>query len=425
MPKPKLILAYSGGLDTSVICKWLSEKYEVICFAADVGQQEDFSTLEKKALGSGASQFYLADLKTTLITDFIFPAIQFNAKYEGRYLLGTSLARPIIAKEMVAYAKSEGIDTIAHGATGKGNDQIRFELSAYAFNPNIKIVAPWRDKIFTSLIPGRKEAIAYAKQNDIPIKASLEKPWSSDENIMHMSYESGILEDPKQKPPANIFEWTTSPEKAPDKVTQIMVEFEMGIPVRLYLIDDLQEDKAEDKTKESHQAKLIASSPLEIFISLNQLGGDNGIGRLDIVESRFIGMKNRGVYETPAGTILQIAHRDVEILCSDQDLILLKDSLMPQFAELVYNGLWYSQKMDCLLKFLEESQKMVSGKVYLELYKGNVTIIGRESVYSLYDEKLASMEKDESLLAHEDASAFIKILTLSQRHRALRNLPDL
>ena len=397
--KKKVILAYSGGLDTSVIVKWLALKgFEVICFAANVGQKEDFTKLKKKALASGATKLYLSDLRESFIKDFIYPAIFFNAVYEGRYLLGTSLARPIIAKEMVKIAKKEKAEFIAHGATGKGNDQVRFELTAYALYPQIKIIAPWRDPEFNQILLGRKEAIAYAKKHKIPVKATTSKPWSSDANLLHISFEAGILENPMTKPPKEMFEYSVSPEKAPDKTTKVSLCFKHGTVTKI-------------------NGKAL--SPVEMMESLNKLGGKNGIGRVDMVESRFVGMKSRGVYETPGGTILLTAHRDLEGIAMDRDLMNLKDSLMPRFSKLVYNGMWYSREMDGLLAFLKESQRYITGTVHLEIYKGNVTVIGRESPFSLYDENVASMEDDHGSYNQQDAKGFIQLqaLPLKMNHK--------
>lgn len=390
--KKKIILAYSGGLDTSVICKWLELKgYEVICFIANVGQREDFKAIKKKALLSGASKVYISDIREEFVKDYVFPSIAFNALYEGRYLLGTSLARPVIMKEMIKITKAEKANIIAHGATGKGNDQVRFEISAYALMPKVKIIAPWRMDEFNKLIPGRKEAIDFAKKYKIPVKATASKPWSSDENLLHISFEAGMLEDPNQKPREDMFEYSTSPLKAKNKVEKLTIEFEKGIPVKI------------------NNKKY---SPISIVEKLNEYGGRNGIGRIDIVESRFVGMKSRGVYETPGGTILFQAHLDLETLTTDREVISLKNTLSLQFAEKVYNGFWFAPEMNCLLAFLKESQKRVTGKVHLELYKGNVIVVGRESKFSLYDEKIASMEDDQGSYNQQDAEGFIKLNAL-------------
>jgi argininosuccinate synthase len=397
----KLVLLYSGGLDTSVICKWLAEKgYDIVCYAADVGQREEFDKLEAKALASGAKKMVVADLKERFASEFVWPAIQMNALYEGRYYLGTSLARPIIAQEMVRVAKAEGATTYAHGATGKGNDQVRFELTAAALAPELKVIAPWRDHEFSSVIKGRAEAIAYAEKHGIPIKATAKKPWSSDENLMHISFEAGMLEDPAARPQADMFELTVDPKNAPDKSEIVTVEFENG------------------KTVAINGKKGTAA---ELLIEANRLGGKHGVGRIDMVESRFVGMKSRGVYETPGATLLMTAHRDLEGLTMDRDLMNLRDSLIPRYAKLVYNGFWFSREMAAMDALLQESQKFVTGKVSIELYKGNVTIIGRESKYSLYDDKIASMDDDQGAYDQALATGFIWLQGLPLRANARRS----
>lgn len=397
----KLLLAYSGGLDTSVICRWLTEKnYEVVCFVANVGQREDFAELEKKARRSGAVDFVVADCRQAFVEDFVTPSICFNALYEGRYLLGTALARPAIAQAMVAYAKERGISLYAHGATGKGNDQVRFEFSIYALHRGAKVVAPWRDLEFCSIFKGRKEAIEYANKHDIPIKATIKQPWSSDENLFHLSFESGMLEDPAAVPQQQMYELTVAPEKAPDQAQEIAIGFSSGRAVAL-------------------DGKALP--PVQLLAKLNALGGQHGIGRIDIVESRFVGMKSRGVYETPGGTILLAAHRDIEGMTLPGGVIALKDKLSSEFATLVYNGMWFSKEVECLLAFLNETQKCVSGEVRLRLYKGNVMVISRRSERSLYDEKMASMEDDEGAYSPSDADGFIRLHSLpliySQRQK--------
>jgi argininosuccinate synthase len=398
--KGKVVLAYSGGLDTSVICKWLDEQgWDVICFVANIGQREDFSTLEAKALGSGAKKLVLRDLRDEFVRDFVYPALQFNALYEGRYLLGTSLARPLIAKGMVAVAEEEGAEWVSHGATGKGNDQVRFELTAYALKPNVKVVVPWREPDFYQKIRGRTDAIAYCKEHNIPIKATTSQPWSNDENLMHLSFEAGILEDPALRPPHHMFELTTSPQDAPETPTALSLEFEHGIPVKL-------------------DGKALG--PADMLAALNDIGGRNAIGRVDMVESRFVGMKSRGVYETPGATILMAAHRDLEGLTLDRGVINLKDTLMPRFAQMVYQGYWYSPEMRCLMALLKESQRSVAGKVGLELYKGNITITGRTSPVSLYDPTIATMDESERGYDPRDATGFIRLLALPLRADAVR-----
>lgn len=385
--RDKVVLAYSGGLDTSVILKWLDlQGYDVVAFVADVGQRDDLSVLEAKAKASGAKEFYIGDLKEEFVKDFVFPAIQFNALYEGRYLLGTSLARPIIAKGLVDVAHKTGAKYIAHGATGKGNDQVRFELTIAALDPTLKAIVPWRTKEFYQVIKGRTEAMEFAKKHNIPVKATASKPWSSDENALHISFEAGILEDPAMTPPVEMFEYSVSPKDAPDKAEEIEITFEKGIPTEL------------------NGKKL---SPYNMLEELNKIGGRNGVGRVDMVESRFVGMKSRGVYETPGGAILMAAHRDLEGLTLEGSVIQLKETLMPRFATLVYNGYWYSSEMDCLRALLTESQKFVTGKVKLSLYKGNVMPIARTSDYSLYNFKIASMDDDQGAYDPASATGFI------------------
>lgn len=398
--KGKVVLAYSGGLDTSVIAKWLDEQgWEVICFVANIGQREDYSGLEAKALGSGAKKLILRDMRDEFVRDFVFPSMQFNALYEGRYLMGTSLARPLIAKGMVEVAEEEGAEWVSHGATGKGNDQVRFELTAYALNPDIKVVAPWREPDFYRKIRGRSDAIAYCEEHNIPIKASAEQPWSNDENLMHLSFEAGILEDPSRRPPADMFELSVSPKDAPDKPTEFELEFEKGIPVSL--------------NGES-------LGPAAMLEKCNELGGQNAIGRVDMVESRHVGMKSRGVYETPGATIIMAAHRDLEGLTLERGAINLKDTLAPRFAKMAYDGFWYCPEMDMLMAALRSSQMPVSGKVGVELYKGNVTIIGRTSPLSLYDADLATMDESEGGYDPRDATGFIRLLALPLRADARR-----
>lgn len=396
----KLILLYSGGLDTSVICKWLADKgYEVICYAADVGQREDWASMEKKALASGAKKLIIADLKEKFARDFVFPAIRFNALYEGRYYLGTSLARPCIAEELVNVALAEGATTYAHGATGKGNDQVRFELTAAALAPQLKVIAPWRMKEYLDQFKGRSDLIDYAEKHNIPVKASKSKPWSSDENLLHISFEAGVLEDPAYRPDKEMFELSVDPKDAPDAAEIVEVEYLKGIPVAL------------------NGQKL---GPLEMLLKCNALGGKHGVGRVDMVESRFVGMKSRGVYETPGGAILYAGHRDLEGMTMDRDLMLLRDTLTPRFAQLIYNGYWFSPEMSALMALMENSQQYVTGKVRIELYKGNITVIGRQSPCSLYDEKVASMEDDGGAYDQSDATGFIRLHGLPLRAHARR-----
>lgn len=402
MAREKVILAYSGGLDTSVILKWLDLKgYDVIAYVADVGQSDNLDELEEKAYSSGAKGFYRVDLREEFIRDYVYPSVKFNALYEGRYLLGTSLARPVIAKGMVEVARKEGAKYIAHGATGKGNDQVRFELSVAALAPELETIAPWRDPEFFNTIKGRKEAIDFAAEHNIPVKATAKKPWSSDENYMHISFEAGILEDPNAVPPKDMFEMTVDPKDAPDQAEIIEIEFAQGTPVKF-------------------NGKSYA--PVQMLGELNKVAGRNGIGRIDLVESRYVGMKSRGVYETPGGTLLYAAHRDLEGMNIEGSLINLKESLMPRFSKLVYDGYWYSSEMDCMLAFLNESQKYVTGSIKLELYKGNITIVGRDSKYSLYDEKIASMEDDGGAYNQTDATGFIVLHSLPLKADAKRKV---
>jgi argininosuccinate synthase len=396
MSNKKVLLAYSGGLDTSVILKWLIDKgNEVTCFMADVGQDEDFEKAKKKALSIGAVKVIVADLKKEFVEKYIFQALKANTIYEGKYLLGTSLARPSIAKKMVEVAKEEGIKTLAHGSTGKGNDQVRFELAFMQFMPDVEIISPWKDENFTMQFQGRSDMIKYAQEKGIPITSTMDKPYSMDENLMHTSYEAGILEDPLKEASEDMFQKTVSPKKAPDKETKIVIEFKKGVPVKVTNMSEKQE----------------VSGSLELFTYLNKLCGENGIGRIDMVENRFVGMKSRGVYETPAGTVLLKAHLDIEGLVLDKEVCHLKDMLMPKIAELIYNGFWFSPEMTFLMAAVDKSQENVEGKVYMTLYKGNAMVTGRESKKSLYNESIASMDKlgdyDPS-----DAKGFIKLQAL-------------
>ena len=402
--KEKVVLAYSGGLDTSVILKWLIDKgYDVIAYIADVGQEDDFEAAKKKALELGAANVYIDELKNEFVTDFIFPAIKANAVYEGKYLLGTSLARPIIAKGQVEVARKEKTHTVAHGATGKGNDQVRFEMTYYVLMPEVKIISPWKDEEFLQSFQGRTDMINYAQKKGIPIPVTADKPYSSDDNLMHISYEAGVLEDPKFKPDREMFLKTRDPMEAQDQAEDIMVEFKHGIPVRVENLSD----------------GTVEKDPLGLFQYLNKLAGKHGIGRVDLVENRFVGMKSRGVYETPGGTILLQAHLDIEGLTMDREVKLLRDSLIPKFAQLIYFGFWYSPEMEVLTALMEKAQEHVSGKVYLTLYKGNIIIQGRESEESLYDEKIASMDVHGGY-DQKDATGFIKLNALRLKVNAKR-----
>ena len=391
----KIVLAYSGGLDTSVILKWLAEKYEaeIIAYVADLGQGEDLDEVREKAIKTGASEVYIEDLKEEFVRDFVFPAIKACAVYEGTYLMGTSLARPLIAKRQIEIAKKENAFAVSHGATGKGNDQVRFELTYYALDPDIKVIAPWREWDLNS----RSSLLEYAKKRGIPVPVTVEKPYSCDRNLLHISYEGGILEDPWSEPPENMFEMTVSPERAPDEAQYIDIDFEKGVSVRV-------------DGKDLSAAKLLDT--------LNKIGGANGVGRVDLVENRFVGMKSRGVYETPGGTILHVAHRALESITMDREVMRLRDSLMPKIAELIYYGFWYSPEMEMLKAAVEESQKSVTGTVRLKIYKGNVILAGRKSPYSLYKEDLATFEED-SIYNQADATGFIKLNALRLSVRKL------
>ncbi|NQT58148.1 MAG: argininosuccinate synthase [Bacteroidetes bacterium] len=393
MKKEKIVLAYSGGLDTSVILKWLDNKgFDVIAYVADVGQNEDFAEIEKKAYATGASKVYIEDLKEELVTDYIFPAMQANAVYEGTYLLGTSIARPIIAKRHIEIAIKEGTNYVSHGATGKGNDQVRFEFAFYALMPDVKIIAPWKEEEFLEEFKGRSDLIAYAHAYNIPIKASTKKPYSEDENILHISHEAGILEDPALRCPAEVFSHTTSPQDAPDKETEISIDFVDGIPVQV----------------KNEQTGEMKTDPLEMLIYLNKVGAENAIGRVDLVENRYVGVKSRGIYETPGGTILWFAHRDLEGIAMDKEVMHLRDMLIPKFSELIYNGLWFSPEIDFLMSAFNKSQEDITGKVKLVLYKGNIMPAGRTSPTSLYNQDLSSMEIEGGYNAI-DCKGFINI----------------
>jgi argininosuccinate synthase len=391
----KIVLAYSGGLDTSVIMRWLIETYkaEVIAFCADLGQGDELNDVKKKALATGASKVYIEDLREEFAADYVFPMFQANALYEGVYLLGTSIARPLIAKRQIEIAEKEGADAVSHGATGKGNDQVRFELTYSAFNPSIRIIAPWREWEFKS----RTDLIEYAKKHGIPVPVTKDKPYSTDRNMLHISFEGGILEDPWSEPPADMYLLSVAPEKAPDKPTAVEIEFEKGIPVAV-------------------DGKRL--SPANLLMKLNQLGGENGIGRVDLVENRFVGMKSRGVYETPGGTILFHAHRAMESITMDREVMRLRDSLIPKFSELVYYGFWFSPEMETLRTMIDKTQETVSGTVRMRLYKGNVMITGRKSPNSLYRADIATFEKD-SVYNQKDAEGFIRLNALRLKIRAV------
>lgn len=394
----KVVLAYSGGLDTSVILKWLQETYgcEVITFTADIGQGEEVEPAREKARKLGVEKIYIEDLRETFVRDFVFPMFRANAVYEGEYLLGTSIARPLIAKRLVEIADEVGADAIAHGATGKGNDQVRFELGAYALKPGIKVIAPWREWDLNS----RERLLAYAEQHGIPVERHGKKsPYSMDANLLHISYEGGILEDPWAEPEESMWRWTVSPEKAQDQPVYIELGFARGDAVS---IDG------------------VPMSPAAVLARLNEIGGANGIGRLDIVENRFVGMKSRGCYETPGGTILLKAHRAIESLTLDREAAHLKDEIMPRYATLIYNGYWWSPERRMLQSLIDDSQAHVNGIVRLKLYKGNVTVVGRKSEDSLFDANIATFEDDAGAYDQKDAAGFIKLNALRLRIEAAR-----
>jgi argininosuccinate synthase len=404
----KIVLAYSGGLDTSIILRWLKEsssggQAEIIAFCADIGQEEELEGLEVKALKTGASKCIIEDLREEFARDFIFPIFHAGAIYEGQYLLGTSIARPLIAKRMVEIARTENADAIAHGATGKGNDQVRFELAAAALAPELRVIAPWREERFRKQFPGRIEMIAFAKANGIPVEASVEKPYSMDRNLLHISYESGVLEDPwfdaSSREMRAMYKLSVPPEDAPNEPEYVEVEFLLGNCVAV-------------------NGK--SSSPLQVVQTLNKLGGKHGIGRVDIVENRFVGMKSRGVYETPGGAILHFAHRQIEALTMDREVMHLRDSLIPKYSELVYNGFWFSPEREALQALVTETQRDVSGLVRLKLYKGNVIVAGRKSPKTLYDPKIATMEGESSSFDQSDATGFIRLNALRLKLRAAR-----
>ena len=392
----RVVLAYSGGLDTSVILKWLIDKgFEVICFVGDVGQKDDFDTIRSTALAVGASEVCVEDLKREFVTDYVFPAIQANAIYEGRYLLGTSLARPLLAKRQIEIARAEGAGFVSHGATGKGNDQVRFELAYSALDAEIELVAPWKDPEFLATFKGRSDLLAYAADHGIPVTTTTERPYSEDANLMHISHEAGILEDPGRPCPEDVYSYTTSPRAAPDEETVLEIHFRDGIPTAVRNVTD--PDAVVEKT-----------DPLELFEYLCELGSANGIGRVDMVENRFIGVKSRGVYETPGGTILRISHMDLEAIAMDREVLRLRNMLTPKMAELMYNGFWFSPEMKFLMAAVKKSQEFIDGVVTVSLYKGNVMTLSRTSPTSLYDQDLASMDI-EGGFDQQDAFGFIRI----------------
>ena len=392
----KIVLAYSGGLDTSIILTWLKEQYdaEIICYAADVGQQEELDGLEEKALRTGGSKCYVDDVRAEFAKDFVFPMIRAGAVYESGYLLGTSIARPLIAKRLVEIAHENGTDTFAHGATGKGNDQIRFELTAYALDPKIKVIAPWRFWDFKS----RTDLMEYAESRGIEIPVSVKKPYSMDRNLMHISYEGGVLEDPWRAPDKDMFMLTTDPEDAPDTPEEVIIDYERGDAVAV---------------------NGVSMDPLNVMLTLNKLAGKHGVGRVDIVENRYVGMKSRGVYETPGGTILYRGREAVEQLAMDREVLRQRDTLIPRYAELVYNGYWFAPERVMLQAAMDKAAEDVSGSARLKLYKGSVTVVGRKSPNSLYDEDVATFEADD-VYDQKDAHGFIRLNSLRLRMRAGR-----
>ncbi len=399
----KIVLAYSGGLDTSVILAWLKQNYdaEIIAFCADIGQEEELDGLTEKALRTGATQCIIEDLREEFARDFIFPMFQAGAIYEGQYFLGTSIARPLIAKRMVEIARAESAEAIAHGATGKGNDQVRFELTAAALAPELKMIAPWRVKKFRQQFPGRAEMIAFANENKIPVEASVSKPYSMDRNLLHISYESGVLEDPwfdaSSPQMRDMYKLSAAPEDAPNEAEHVDLAFDAGNCVAV---------------------NGLSLSPLGVMQTLNKLGGKHGIGRVDIVENRFVGMKSRGVYETPGGAILHFAHRQMETLTMDREVMQLRDSLIPKYSTLVYDGFWFSPEREALQALVTETQRDVTGVVRLKLYKGNIIIAGRKSPKSLYDPQIATMEAVASTYDQGDATGFIRLNALRLKVRA-------
>jgi argininosuccinate synthase len=401
----KIVLAYSGGLDTSVILGWLKQNYdaEIIAFCADIGQEEELDGLTEKALQTGASKCIIEDLRAEFARDFIFPMFQAGAIYEGQYFLGTSIARPLIAKRMVEIARAESADAVAHGATGKGNDQVRFELTVAALEPELKVIAPWREEKFRKQFPGRAEMIAFANENKISVETSGGKPYSMDRNLLHISFESGMLEDPwfdaSGSQARDMYKLSASPEDAPGEPEYVELQFRDGNCIAV---------------------NRRSISPLEVMQSLNILGGKHGIGRVDIVEDRYVGMKGRGVYETPGGAILHFAHRQIETLTMDREVMLLRDSLIPRYSALVYNGYWFSPEREALQAFVTETQRDVTGLVRLKLYKGNIIVAGRKSPKSLYDPNIASMEGVRSTYNQSDATGFIRLNALRLKVRALR-----
>jgi len=392
----KIVLAYSGGLDTSVILKWLQETYkaDVVAYIADVGQGEETEPARQKAVATGACAVYVDDAREEFARDFVFPTIRANAIYEGTYMLGTSVARPLIAKGQIEIYRKEKADAVSHGATGKGNDQVRFELTYFAHEPNVRIIAPWRDPKWD--LTSRTKMMEYAQKHGIAVPTTVKKPYSSDRNLLHISFEGGILEDPWAEPPEDMFVLSVDPRKAPDIPTYVEIDFEEGTPVA---VDGCR------------------LSPAALMARVNELGGANGVGRVDMVENRFVGMKSRGVYETPGGAILHKAHRAVESITMDREVMLARDQLSPKIAQLIYNGFWYSPEMSLMMSFVDKTQENVTGTARVRLYKGNCDVVGRRAPKSLYDEKITTFEEDEGVYQQADAGAFIRLNALRLRVR--------
>jgi len=392
----KIVLAYSGGLDTSVILKWLQETYraDVVAFVADIGQGEETEPARRKAIDTGACAAFVEDLREEFVRDYVFPSMRANAIYEGTYLLGTSVARPLIAKAQIDVLRREGADAVSHGATGKGNDQCRFELTYFALEPNVVIIAPWRDPKWD--MQGRADLVAYAEKHGIPTPVTQKKPYSMDRNLLHLSFEGGVLEDPWVEPPEDMFVLTVDPRSAPDEPTYVEIDFEAGTPV-------------------SVNGEFL--SPAALLARLNEVAGANGVGRVDMVENRFVGMKSRGVYETPGGTVLYKAHRALESITMDREVMLLRDQMSPKIAQLIYNGFWFSPEMRVLMDFVDATQENVTGTARLRLYKGNCDVVGRKAPKALYDEKVVSFEEDQGAFQQSDAGAFIKLNALRLRVR--------
>ena len=392
----KIVLAYSGGLDTSIILKWLQETYkaDVVAYIADVGQGEETEPARQKAIATGACEVVVKDLKREFVRDFVFPAMRANAIYEGCYLLGTSVARPIIGKAHIEVLRATGADAVSHGATGKGNDQVRFELACLAFEPNVKIIAPWRDPNWT--LNTREKMMDFAEKHNIPVPVTKKKPYSSDRNLLHISFEGGVLEDPWAEPPEDMFLLSVDPRKAPDEPTYVEIDFEEGTPVA---VDG------------------VRMEPEVLLAKLNELGGANGVGRVDMVENRFVGMKSRGVYETPGGTILYAAHRAVESITMDREVMLQRDILSPKIAQLIYNGFWFAPEFEAMMAYVDKSQENVTGTARVRLYKGNCDVVGRRAEKTLYDEQISTFEEDEGAYDQTEATGFIRLNALRMRVR--------